>query len=59
MSDFILYFFAELSRPYFYEGHMFSFLDVIYAIIVFSLIGMFINHLIQGFFGNKVTQFNL
>lgn len=57
MSDFILYFFAELSRPYVFEGHIFNFLDVIYAICVFSIIGIFINHLIQGFFGNKVTKF--
>ena len=57
MSDFVTYFANELWRTYHYQGISFKLIDIVYCICILSIIGMFLNHLIQGFFGNRVTQF--
>lgn len=51
MSDFIAAFWLEFAfRQYHYGVISFTFCDVFYCIIILSIIGIFLNHLIGDFF---------
>lgn len=48
MSDFVYYFFNELSREFWYENFRFTYLDVFYAVLILSVVGEFIYHFIRS-----------